>query len=805
MKVLKKSIQTANKVVLTASQSLAEKERVVLPVRGMTCASCVRSVEQGLAKTPGVLRAEVSLVSETAAVEIDKTKTNPAALSEAVRNSGYEVPARRGVIRFSNGIPPDAEKRIVSLWGVLGTKIRDSRIEVSYLPELVSLNEVSSLLQSAGATVVATEEIEEKISDAGYRKEKLKLGAVLAASAVVFVFGMLHFDPALTFWVSLPLATLIQFWGGAQFYRGAWVQLKHRRGDMNTLVALGTTVAYFYSVWNGVRFLRTGSAPEFYFETAAVIIALVLLGRFLESSARHRGRAATKELLSLAPQKARVLTPDGQEKEVPTGALFPGDFVLVRPGEKIPADGEVLEGSSSVDEALVTGESVPVSKGPGDWVIGGSINREGAIRLAVRRAGKQSYLATLASLVEEAQSSKPPVQRLVDKIAAVFVPVVLAIALLTFVVWAIFGPNISFALKMTTAVLIIACPCAMGLATPMALIAGAGRAAKKGILIKDALALEKASKLQILVLDKTGTLTSGQPKVEKWKFKGDKKEILSLLLSVEKLSEHPFALPLVEFAKKEGGAEIPIADFRSFPGKGVAAYAGEKRIMIGTRFFLEENHVAVQTEWDEEHSPFSQVHMAVGNLEAARFYVTDSLRPEAVATVAELKKIGVEPFMLSGDWREATEYAANQLQIERSRGEVRGDQKGNWIRELKKEGRSVGMVGDGVNDAVALSEADVGIAVRRGSDLTLESADVVLLNENLKLLPYLIRLSRRVLSTIRWNLVWAFGYNILGIPIAAGVLYPAFGLTLNPMLAALAMAFSSLFVVTNSLRLRKFE
>ncbi|MCI0406241.1 MAG: cation transporter, partial [candidate division Zixibacteria bacterium] len=341
----------------------SEKERVVLPIRGMTCASCVRSVEQGLSKTPGVLRAEVSLVSETAAVEIDMDKTNPSLLSEAVKNSGYEVPARRGHLYFANGVPAGAEKTVALIWGVIAERVSDSRMEISYLPELVGLEEISSRLRAVGIAVFKTEEIEEKISDSGYRKEKFKLAAVLAASVMVFVFGMFHFNPALTFWVSFPLSTFVQFWGGAQFYRGAWAQLKHRRGDMNTLVALGTSVAYFYSVWNGFQFLRTGSTPEFYFETAAVIIALILLGRFLESSARHRGRAATKELLSLAPQKARVLTPDGQEKEVPTGALFPGDFVLVRPGEKVPADGEVLEGNSSVDEALVTGESVPASKG----------------------------------------------------------------------------------------------------------------------------------------------------------------------------------------------------------------------------------------------------------------------------------------------------------------------------------------------------------------------------------------------------------------------------------------------------------
>lgn len=776
-----------------------------MPVRGMTCASCVLSVEQGLAKTPGVLRAEVSLVAETAAVEFDREKAGLPALAEAVKNSGYEVPARRGVIFLDGSSPLDAEKVALSVWGVVKARVSGGRLEVHYLPGLVNLVEIASRLKSAGISVSKTEEIEEKISDTAYRREKLKLSAVLVMAAAVFFFGMLRFNHTLTFWVSLPLATIIQFWGGAQFYRGAWAQLLHRRGDMNTLVVLGTSVAYLYSAWNGFQYLRTGTAPEFYFETAAVIIGLILLGRFLESSARHKGRAATRELLELAPQKARVLTPDGKEKEVPTGALFPGDFALVRPGEKVPADGEILEGSSSVDESLVTGESLPASKGPGDWVIGGSINREGAFRMAVRRAGKQSYLATLASLVEQAQSSKPPVQRLVDKIAAVFVPVVLGTALLTFIIWAIFGPGVTFALKMTTAVLIIACPCAMGLATPMALIAGAGRAAKKGILIKDALALEKASRIQTLVLDKTGTLTSGRPKVENWKFEGDKNEILSLLCSVEKLSEHPLAAPLVEFAKKEGASEMPITDFRSFPGRGAAAFAGEKRIMVGSRHFLEENQVSMRTEWDEEHSPFSQVHMAVGNREVARFFLTDTLRPEAAQTVDQLKKIGVEPFLLSGDWKEMAEYAAGQLQIERSRGEVRGDQKGNWVRELKKEGKTVGMVGDGVNDSVALSEADVGIAVRRGSDLALESAEVVLLNENLALLPYLIRLSRRVLATIRWNLVWAFGYNVLGIPIAAGVLYPAFRLALNPMIAALAMAFSSLFVVSNSLRLRKFD
>ncbi len=785
--------------------TVAAKERIVLPIKGMTCAACVNTVEKGLSKTEGVLRAEVSLVSETAAVEFDKTKTTLEALSRAVKNSGYEVPAKRGFIHFSNGIPAEASKVVSVIWGVVDVKPSDSRLEVFFLPDLVNLEEVSNRLKSSGISVLRTEEVEEKIKDANYQKAKLKLAAILAMATVVFAFGMLHFDSILTFWISFPLATLIQFWGGAQFYRGAWAQAKHFRGDMNTLVALGTSVAYLYSVWNGYQFLKFGLAPEFYFETAAVIIALILLGRFLELSARHKGRAATKELLDLAPQKARVITPDGQEKEVPAKALFPGDFVLVRPGEKIPADGEILEGRSSVDESLVTGESVPVSKSPGDWVIGGSLNQDGAFRMAVRKTGKESYLSSLAALVEKAQSSKPPVQRLVDKIAGIFVPAVLVVALVTFSAWALFGPSIGFALKMTTAVLIIACPCAMGLATPMALIVGAGRAAKKGILIKDALALEKASKLNLLVLDKTGTLTTGQPKLETWKFKGDKKEILSILYSVEKLSEHPFAPSLVEFAKKEGVGEVPITDFRSIPGKGVAAYAGEKRIMIGSRYFLEENKVTLETAWDREKSPFSQVHLSIGQQEAARFFLTDTLRPEAAETIAELREIGIEPFMLSGDWREVTEFVAGQLQIERSRGEVRGDQKGNWIRELKKEGKTVGMVGDGVNDSVALSEADVGIAVRRGSDLALESAEVVLLNDNLKLLPYLVRLSRRLLSTIRWNLIWAFGYNILGIPIAAGVLYPAFGLTLNPMLASLAMAFSSLFVVTNSLRLRNFE
>ncbi len=785
--------------------SLAEKERVVLPLKGMTCAACVSSVEKGLSKTKGVLRAEVSLVSETAAVEFDKTKTTLESLARAVKASGYEVPAKKGFIRFAGGASTDAEKIALSTWGVIDAKVSDSRLAVSYLPDLVGLEELSNRLKSFGFAVAGVEEAEEKIDDEGYRKTKLKLAAILGMAAVVFVFGMFHFDHELTFWISVPLATLVQFWGGAQFYRGAWGQVKHLRGDMNTLVALGTTGAYFYSIWNGYRFLRFGEAPQFYFETAAVIIALVLFGRFLETSARHRGRAATKDLLDLAPQKAWVLTPDGQEKEVPAKALFPGDFVLVRPGEKIPADGEILDGRSSVDESLVTGESIPASKGPGDWVIGGSINLDGAFRMAVRKTGRESYLSNLAALVERAQSSKPPVQRLVDKIAGVFVPVVLGIALITFLVWAVFGPGAGFALKMTTAVLIIACPCAMGLATPMALIVAAGRSAKKGILIKDALALEKASQLQLLVLDKTGTLTTGRPKLENWKFKGGKKGVLSFLYSVEKLSEHPFAAALAEFAKLEGATEVPITDFRSVPGKGVAAYSGEMRIMIGSRHFLEENKVALETVWDEEKSPFSQVHLAIGNQEMARFWLTDALRPEAAETIEELKKLGVEPFILSGDWREVIEHVASQLQVGRSRGEVRGDQKGNWIKELKKEGKVVGMVGDGVNDAVALSEADVGIAVRRGSDLALESAEVVLLNDNLKLLPYLVRLSRRVLSTIRWNLVWAFGYNVLGIPIAAGVLYPTFGLTLNPMIAALTMAFSSLFVVTNSLRLRKFE
>jgi Cu+-exporting ATPase len=640
------------------------------------------------------------------------------------------------------------------------------------------------------------------------------------------------------------LALPVQLWSGARFYAGAWGALRHRTSDMNTLIALGTSAAFLHSTAaaffpalfpEALQGAHGGSmpgaaggmtpgpgggtlhgghgGPPVYFETSAVIIALVLLGRWLEARARARTGEAVRRLIGLQPRTARVVRFE-QEADIPIAEVRTGDVVVVRPGERIPVDGEVLEGSATVDESMLTGEPIPVEKGPGDAVTGATVNGAGAFRLRAVRVGSETTLARIIRLVRAAQGSKAPIQRLADRIAAWFVPVVLGAAAVTFAAWIAFGPSLSVAVVNLVAVLIIACPCAMGLATPTAIMVGTGRGAETGILVRDAGTLERAERIQTVVFDKTGTLTAGRPAMRSCAPADSRlteSELLALAAGAERLSEHPLGTAIVN-AARERGIGIPRAeDFRAVPGGGVSARVVDgsgslRHVHAGSAGFLASQGIVAAPPPDGDAlsaSGATVILVAVDGTPAGTIAVTDPVKPEAIPAVRELREMGCEVVMLTGYRKLTAEAVAKEIGVDRVIAEVLPEEKAASVRELRRPGSAVAMVGDGINDAPALAEADVGIALGSGTDVAIEAAGITLLRGDLAGVSRAIRLSRRTLRTIRENLFWAFLFNTIGIPIAAGALYPAFGILLNPVVASAAMAMSSVMVVSNSLRLRR--
>jgi len=740
----------------------------VFRVYGMTCASCVVRVEKALAEMPGVVSANVNLASGTALVEYEGD-VSPAELKRAVADAGYELGAEVGL---------------------------------------------------EGMGLAAVDEA---------RGLKVKLIPALVLAAVVMVLGMWADFPGRPY-LLWALATPVQFWAGWQFYRGAWGALKHRTADMNTLIAVGTSAAYFYSAVAAVipqAFSGARAAPELYFDTSSMIVALVLLGRFLEARAKGRTSEAIRRLVSLRPDRA-VVVRDGVETEVMVEELQVGDIVLVRPGERVPVDGVLRQGYSTVDESMITGESLPVEKKAGDTVIGGTINLTGSFQFEAVRVGRDTMLARIIKMVEEAQGSKAPVQRLADVIASYFVPAVVGIAVITFVVWSLIGPEpaLTHALLNFVAVLIIACPCALGLATPTAIVVGTGKGAENGILIRSGEALEIMHRVNFVLLDKTGTLTRGKPEVTDTvplsPFTRD--EVLQLAASAEHNSEHPLARAIVEAASAVGLPLLEVSGFNAMPGHGVEAAVGNRRLLVGNLALMQERglsadgvvHVAEQL-WAQGKTV---LFLAVDGQIAGAIALADTLKPEAKEMVATLHRLGVEVAMLTGDnWRAARAIAA-EAGVDRVLAEVFPENKALEVQRLRDEGKVVAMVGDGINDAPALTQADVGIAIGTGTDIAVETGDIVLASGDLRGIVNAISLSRRTMRTIRQNLFWAFAYNTALIPVAAGVLYPVFqgsGVPaalrfalgeygfLNPVLAAAAMAASSITVVLNSLRLRGFR
>jgi len=817
-------------------------KKEIFKIKGMHCASCARMIEMAVSKVIGVKAAQVNFGTETLTTEYDEQKTGISEIEKAVEDVGYQLwlPQKKTIEAGKEGkivlvlkvLGMDSphcamivEKAINSLSGIEKAELdySNARAKVIFDPRETNEEQIIKAVEGSGYKAIKeTSEAEDILDKEKAEREKevldLKLRVFIGGilSAIIF-FGSFPewfpFFPGIfqNLFVLFLLTTPVQFWVGARFYRGLWVLFKYRTADMNTLIAIGTLSAYLYSS-AVVFFPGYFVLSQVYFDTAAVIITLILFGRYLEMLAKGRVSEAIKKLMKLQAKTAMVVK-NGQEMEVPLESVVIGDIISVKPGEKISADGEVIEGKSSVDESLVTGESMPVTKEAGSRVIGSTINLSGRLMFKATKVGKDTLLAQIIKMVEQAQASKAPIQRMADAISAYFVPAVIAIALLTFVAWLAAGQTFAFALVNFVAVLIIACPCALGLATPLAIMVSTGNAAQKGILIKDAEALEIAYKINAIILDKTGTLTKGKPELtDIVAFKEDENKILQIAASLEKNSEHHLAKPIVEEARRRNINLLKMESFEVVSGKGVKGEflingrkvfgaVGNQIFIEGLKFSFGKKEEEILAELEGEGK--TAVILAFDGKIKGILAVADILKDEAPKVVENLKKNGLEVWMITGDNEIVAKAVASKIGIENIMSRVLPRDKAEKVKEIQKTGRLVAMVGDGINDAPALAQADLGIAMGEGTDIAMESAEITLMRGDLNLIVDVMSLSRKTFSVIKQSLFWAFFYNVAFIPVAAGVLYPFFGILLNPIFAAAAMAFSSISVVLNSLRLKR--
>ena len=727
---------------------MKQRTTLKLILNGADCASCAIGLEQVVKEIPGVASVVVNPVAETITVEYDDARANSGMFAD----------------------------RIQKTYG-FGTQVADHE-------QMLREAELKTL------------------------RRKVVVGLILSALIVVFAFVPI-LEASITNYVLFILTTPVMFYVGGQFFSSFVRGLRHRNANMDTLVSVGTGAAYAYSTL--VTFapqLFGGVEAQTYFDVGAVVITLVLLGKFFEARAKGSANEAIRKLLELGAKTARVIR-DGKETDIPVEQVQVGDLILVRPGEKIPVDGEVIEGHSSVDQSVVTGESIPVEKNPGDTVIGASINKAGTFKFKATKVGKDTVLAQIVKLVSEAQSSKAPIQRLADQVTSYFTPIVIMLAIATFTTWYIFGPApaLSFAFVNMVAVLVIACPCAMGLATPTSIMVGTGKGAENGILIKDAQSLERAEKVTAIVLDKTGTLTEGKPVVTD--IRGEQAKVLELAYSLEKGSEHLLAEAIIHRAEEVNAMASPVENFQAISGRGIQGTIAGKLVLLGNRAMMDEHNVDLKdfsAQMEQLQADGKTVMaLAIGNEVAGLIAVIDKPKASASDAVAELKKMAIQVFMITGDNQNTAEAIAKQVGIENVIANVLPQDKEKKIRELQDQKKVVAMVGDGINDAPALAAADLGIAMGTGTDVAIEAAGITLMNTDLHSIVTAIKLSKATMRNIKENLVWAFGYNVALIPVAAGILFPFFGILLNPILAGGAMAFSSVSVVFNALRLRSFR
>ena len=837
------------------------KKRITLAITGMTCASCVSHVTHALEEVPGVEGAYVNLATEKAIVELDPQRATPSVLADALDDAGYGAEVDKVTLNIGGmtcaSCVLHVEKALTEVPGVLSASVNlaTEQAAVQYLSEVATLEDFRYMVTDAGYSMdgvvgAATDEDADQERLARTREIQTLARKVVIAGSVGAIVMTVMFIPLETlrltsFQLNLmlwALATPVQFWIGATFYQGAWAGLKHRTTNMNTLVAVGTSVAYGYSTaltffegyFADAHLVHAHSlfnhSTGTYFDASAIVISLVLLGRLLEARAKGQTSEAIRKLMGLRPKTARVVRND-DEIDIPIDEVVLGDILVVRPGEKIAVDGEIVGGRSSVDESMLTGESLPVEKNAGSLVYGATINKTGSFHFRATKVGKDTVLSQIIGMVQEAQGSQAPIQRLVDKVASRFVPVVIVVAVATFVAWIIWAPvppALPIAILNFVAVLVIACPCALGLATPTAIMVGMGNGAERGILIRNAEALERAYKIQVVVLDKTGTLTQGRPVVTDLVVTGDRveEEVLRLAASAERGSEHPLGEAIIAAARERGLALEEANEFKAVPGHGIQAQVNGAAVTLGNLAFMEQQGFALNglearaVEFSAQGK--TPMFIAVDGRVDGVVAVADVLRPEAQEGVGALHQIGLVVVFLTGDNLRTAQAIASQLGIDRVLAEVMPDQKVEQIRSLQEDGKVVAMVGDGINDAPALTRADVGVAIGTGTDIAIASADITLMRGDLRGVPEAISLSKSTIRTIKQNLFWAFGYNTLLIPIAAGLLFvlffkvlntpvPAgplryilgdFGF-LNPVMAAAAMALSSVSVVSNSLRLRK--
>jgi P-type Cu+ transporter len=747
-------------------------DNATLKLRGMGCASCAKSIEEAISSVPGVEECQVNFGAEQATVIYHPQRTNLEEIRNAVDAAGYSAYPLQEQDLLSGD--DDAEK-------------------ATRLAESLNL------------------------------KRKLWVGGIISIVLVVGSFPMMTglSLPLLPSWLhnallQLVLTTPVLFWCGASFFINAWKALKRHAATMDTLVAIGTGAAYIYSLFPTFfpeYFTSRGLLVDVYYEPATIIVTLILLGRLLENRAKGQTSEAIRSLVGLQAKTARIIR-RGREVDIPIAEVVVGEVILVRPGEKIPVDGKIIDGSSTIDEAMVTGESVPVNKQPGDEVIGATINKTGSFKFRATRVGKDTFLAQIVKLVQQAQGSKAPIQRLADRVTGWFVPAVMAIAIATFIIWYNIMGNITMALITTVGVLIIACPCALGLATPTSIMVGTGKGAENGILIKGAESLELAHKLQIIVLDKTGTITQGKPTVTDFvtvngTANQNELKLLRLAASVERNSEHPLAEAIVQYAQSQGVESADTQEFEAIAGSGVQGYVSNQWVQIGTHRWMTELGIdtrTLQTHWERlEYLGKTATWIAVNGKIQGIMGIADAVKPSSVNAIRTLQRMGLEVVMLTGDNRRTAEVIAREVGIKRVFAEVRPDQKATTIETLQSEGKIVAMVGDGINDAPALAQADVGMAIGTGTDVAIAASDITLISGDLHGIVTAIQLSRATMRNIKQNLFFAFIYNVAGIPIAAGILFPIFGWLLSPIIAGAAMAFSSVSVVTNALRLRKFQ
>jgi P-type Cu+ transporter len=823
---------------------------IALDVEGMTCASCVNRIERHLNKVDGVAEASVNLATERAKVSYDAAKVDVAQLVGAVERAGYNVreqPAAAAVAAAAPAAAPGEavlpiegmtcascvnriERFVRKVDGVnaVNVNLATERASISFDPSAVTVDDLKGAVRAAGyevreepaavtSTSSATSEVdahaaarEREIGELR-RKSLVSLGVGLVMMALMYL--PLGLDMMLIAPLLLIAAAVVQFWAGAVFYRATWAAARHGATNMNTLVAVGTSVAFGYSafvtLWPTLA-TEWGFPYYLYYETAVIIIALILMGRWLEARAKKQTAGAIKALMGLQAKTARVIRNDA-EIDVPIEQVVVGDLVRVRPGEKVPVDGVIAEGRSALDESMLTGESLPVDKAVGDEVIGATLNKTGSFVFRATKVGADTALAQIVRLVEEAQGSKAPLQRLADQVAGVFVPIVLVVAALTAAGWFIFGPSPVFAVTVAIAVLIIACPCALGLATPTAIMVGTGKAAEHGILIRGGEALEQARRINAVVLDKTGTLTRGRPAVTRVVPVGatSEEELLRIAAAAEVGSEHPLGEAIVARAR-ELELDLPAAsDFAAVPGKGLHVNVEGRAVAIGNRALLDADGIDVSelagTADQLAREGATPMFVSADGRLLGAIAVADTLKAESPQAVAELEALGLEVWMLTGDNRLTAEAVAAQAGISRVLAEVQPDQKAEKVRELQAGGKVVAMVGDGINDAPALAQSDLGIAIGTGTDVAMAASDITLIGGDLRTIVTAIALSRKTVGVIKQGLFWAFGYNVVLIPVAMGLLYPLFGILLNPVIAAAAMAMSSVSVVTNALRLRSFR